>query len=82
MMFDELDWKRAYALTIVYGYFYQIVFWPFAFWFSTILTLRTEVQWPAPPIIPWEQLAAATATLATIGGVQFLRDKNRAEGEK
>lgn len=70
-----LDWKRTYALTVVYGYMYDILFWPFAFWFTTFMTLRTGIQWPAPPLVPWEQLAVATANLAVIGTVQFVRDK-------
>lgn len=73
----NVDWKRTYALTVVYGYMYQIIFWPFAFWGSTILSLRTQVQWPAPPIIPWEQLGVATANLAVIGSIQFLRDRKK-----
>lgn len=69
------DWKRIYALTVVYGYMYQIIFWPMAFWLTTILTLRTDLQWPAPPLLPWEYLLAATANLAVIGSVQMLRDR-------
>lgn len=81
MKWVAANWKLAYAVTVVYGYMYQIIFWPFAFWGSTILTIRSEVQWPAPPILPWEQLAVATANLAVIGGIQFLRDKERAKPE-
>jgi hypothetical protein len=73
----DMDWKRTYALTVVYGYMYDILFWPFAFWASTIITLRTGVQFPAPPLVPWEQLAVATANLAVIGTVQFLQDKRK-----
>ena len=75
-----LDWKRTYALTVVYGYMYDIIFWPFAFWATTILTARTDLQWPAPPLVPWEQLVAATANLAVIGAVQFMRDKVKGDG--
>ena len=71
------DWKRLYAWIVVYGYGYDVIFWPFAFWATTFLTLRTGVQWPAPPLVPWEQLAVATANLAVIGTVQFLQDKGR-----
>ena len=70
-----VDWKRAYALTVVYGYMYDILFWPFAFWATTIGTQVTGVQWPAPPLVPWEQLAVATANLAVIGTIQFVRDR-------
>jgi hypothetical protein len=73
----QLDWKRTYALTVVYGYMYDILFWPFAFWASTIITLRTGIQFPAPPLVPWEQLAVATANLAVIGTVQFFQDKGK-----
>jgi len=75
----RVDWKRAYALTIVYGYMYVILIWPWFFWLTTVLTLWTGKQWPAPPIIPWEQLAVATANLAVIGSVQFMRDRVRPE---
>lgn len=71
----NLDWRRTYALTVVYGYMYQIIVWPYLFWGTTILTLWTGNQWPAPPIIPWEQLVAATANLAVVGTVQLLRDR-------
>jgi len=67
----KVNWKRTYALTVVYGYMYQIIFWPFAFWAMTLLAMEV------PPIIPWEQLAVATANLAVVGGVQFMRDKTR-----
>lgn len=76
-LFHLLDWKRAYAVTVVYGYFYDIVAWPLVFWSTTLLTEVTGRQWPAPPLVPWEQLAVATANLAVIGGVQMLREKNR-----
>ena len=73
--FRHVDWRRTYALTVVYGYMYDVVFWPFAFWITTILTVRTGTQWPAPPLVPWEQLIAATANLAVVGTVQFLRER-------
>ena len=76
------DWKRIYALTVVYGYMYQIIFWPPVFWLTTILTLRTDLQWPAPPILPWEHLLAATANLAVIGGVQMLRDRDAGKSKE
>lgn len=69
------DWKRTYAITVVYGYMYDILFWPMAFWATTIGTQVTGFQWPAPPLVPWEQLAVATANLAVIGTVQLMRDK-------
>ena len=76
-----IDWKQTYALTVVYGYMYDIIFWPFAFWITTMLTLWTDKQWPAPPLVPWEMLLAATANLAVVGGVQLLRDRERTKGE-
>jgi len=75
----QVDWKRTYALTVVYGYMYDILFWPMAFWATTFLTLRTGVQFPAPPLVPWEQLAVATANLAVIGSIQFLTDRNKSQ---
>jgi len=74
-MLRRVDWKRTYALTVVYGYMYDILFWPMAFWATTILTVRFDLQFPAPPLVPWEQLAVATANLAVIGAIQFARDK-------
>lgn len=71
----SVDWKRTYALTVVYGYMYNLIFWPPVFWVTTILTLRTDEQWPAPPLVPWEHLLTATANLAVIGAVQFMREK-------
>ena len=69
------DWKKAYAVIVVYGYGYDIVLWPVLFWGTTIGTAVTGNQWPGPPLVPWEQLAVATANLAVIGGIQFFRDQ-------
>lgn len=77
--FEELDWKKAYAIIVVYGYAYDILFWPFAFWGSTLATVLSGTQWPAPPLVPWEQLAVATANLAVIGAIQLRRDKVAAD---
>lgn len=71
------DWKRGIALVILWAYGYQLVFWPLAFWGTTLLTLFTGMQWPAPPIVPWEQLMTGTTTLATVGGIQAWRDRTR-----
>ena len=70
------DWKRSIALTILAAYAYQLVAWPLLFWLTTLLTMFTGTQWPAPPIVPWEQLLAGTTTLAAVGGIQaWRRDK-------
>jgi hypothetical protein len=79
-MFKSDEWKRIYAWVVVYGYAYDIIFWPYAFWASTIVTSVTGFQMPAPPLVPWEQLAVATANLAVIATVQLMRDKAKAEG--
>jgi hypothetical protein len=71
------DWKRSVAYVILHAYFYQLVFWPLAFWASTIISTFTGILIPAPPIVPWEQLMAGTTTLAAIGGVETWREKNR-----
>jgi hypothetical protein len=63
---------------VVYGYAYDVVLWPLVFWASTLLTAFTGMQWPAPPLVPWEQLAVMTANLAVIGIVQVQRDKVQA----
>jgi hypothetical protein len=75
-LFKGEDWKRVFAWIVVYGYWYNIV-WPWIFWGTTVGTLATGVQWPAPPLVPWEQLVAMTANLAVIGTVQLFKDKRR-----
>ena len=69
------DWKRAVALVILWAYAYQLVAWPLLFWATSLLTLWTSKQWPSPAIVPWEQLLAGTATLATVGGIETWREK-------
>lgn len=71
------NWKQNYAAIVVYGYFYNILFWPMIMWITTIGTLVTDRQWPAPPLVPVEFLMAATANLLVVGGVQIFKDKNR-----
>jgi hypothetical protein len=77
-LFKGDDWKRVFAWIVVYGYAYDVVLWPLVFWASTLLTAFTGMQWPAPPLVPWEQLAVMTANLAVIGIVQVQRDKVQA----
>lgn len=69
------DWQRGIALTILWAYAYALIVWPTLFWLTAILTLRTGVQWPAPPIVPWEQLVSGTLTLASVGGIQAWRER-------
>lgn len=76
-MFASDEWKRVYAWVVVYGYMYDIVVWPVLFWTTTLLTEFTNRQWPGPPLVPWEQLAVATANLAVIGAVQLMRDRQK-----
>lgn len=71
------DWKRGIALVILWAYGYQLVAWPILFWITCLLTMGTGAQWPGPPIVPWEQLAAGTTTLAGVGGIQAWRDNAR-----
>jgi hypothetical protein len=71
----QSNWKRIYALTVTYGYMYDIILWPIIFWLTTIITVFTPWQMPAPPLVPWEQLAVATGNLLVIGAVQFVRDR-------
>ena len=70
------DWKRAIAMVILWAYAYALVVWPALFWLTTILTMLTGTQIPAPPLLPWEQLATGTATLGTVGGIQAWREKS------
>jgi len=74
------NWKRGIALTILAAYSYQLVAWPLVYWITTLLTLATGVQWPAPPIVPWAQLTARTATLAAVGGIENGRKQRGADG--
>ncbi|MDH4053677.1 MAG: hypothetical protein OEU93_19080 [Rubrivivax sp.] len=69
------DWRRGIALVILWAYAYQLVAWPMIFWITTIFTLRSGVQWPAPPVVPWEQLISGTTTLAAVGGIQTWRER-------
>lgn len=73
------DWKRGIALVILWAYAYQLVAWPLVFWATTLLSAFTGLQWPAPPVVPWEQLVAGTTTLAAVGGIQTWRDKTERE---
>lgn len=77
--FKPDDWKRGIALVILWAYAYQLVAWPLLFWLTTLLTMWTGMQWPAPPVVPWEQLAAGTTTLAAVGTIQTWRDKSERE---
>lgn len=73
--FTVADWKKGLAFTVLWAYVYQLTAWPLLFWGTTLITAFTGFQIPAPPIVPWEQLIAGTTTLATVGGLQALRDK-------
>ena len=73
------NWKQNYAAIVVYGYAYDIIAWPLLFWGTTIGTAATGFQWPGPPLVPYEQLLAATANLAVIGGVEIWRESKRKE---
>jgi hypothetical protein len=74
------DWKRGIALVILWAYGYQLVVWPALYWAMAVLTLQTGIQWPAPPIVPWEQLFLGTGTLATVGGIQTWRETRKETG--
>lgn len=73
------DWKRAVALVILWAYAYQLIVWPIWFNAAVLLNAMLGLSIPAPVIVPWEQLATGTATLATVGGIQAWREKS-AEG--
>jgi hypothetical protein len=73
------DWKRSIALVILWAYAYQLVVWPLWFSFATYANAIFGLSLPAPVIVPWEQLMAGTSTLATVGGIQAWRDRNRNE---
>ena len=68
------DWKRSIALVILWAYAYQLVAWPALFWLTTIVS-ALWMPFPAPPIVPWEQLTAGTLTLASIGGIETWRGR-------
>jgi ABC-type nickel/cobalt efflux system permease component RcnA len=75
------NWKRGIAGVILWAYFYQLVAWPLLFWLTTLLTMWTGKQWPAPPVQPWEQLLAGTTLLGTVGGIETWRESRRAAAE-
>lgn len=74
---DPSDWKRAIALVILWAYAYSLVVWPLLFFATLLLSMFTGQQWPAPPLVPWEQLIAGTGTLATVGGIETWREKKQ-----
>jgi hypothetical protein len=79
-VFTPDDWKRSIALVILWAYAYQLVVWPILFYASVIATAH-GLTWPAPVIVPWEQLLAGTTTLATVGGIQAWKETKVAENE-
>jgi hypothetical protein len=76
--FNVEDWKKGLALVILWAYAYQLIGWPL--WFNVITWLNSvySLGLPAPVIVPWEQLATGTATLATVGGLQKWGERNAA----
>ena len=67
--------RAAVQWIVLAAYGYQLAVWPLLFWLTTLLTAWTGAQWPAPVIVPWEQLVAGTATLVSIGGVEAVKAK-------
>ena len=80
-IFTGEDWKLAFAWICVWGYAYDVVIWPLVFWITTLLSTFTRWQWPAPPLVPWEQLAVMTANLAVIGTVQLFKDRQKSKDD-
>ena len=76
------NWRKYVAMVIVLAYTYQLIVWPLAFWLSTLLTTMSGLQWPGPPIVPWEHLLTGTATMATIAGIDVARDTLVPEGRR
>jgi hypothetical protein len=68
------DLHRGTALVILWAYGYQLVLWPMLFYASVIATAH-GLTWPAPVIVPWEQLMAGTTTLAAVSGIAAWKDK-------
>lgn len=76
-LFTPDDWQRSVALVILWAYTYNLVLWPALFWATTLITLYSGVQIPAPPLVPWEHLFTGTTTLGLIGGIATWRENNR-----
>lgn len=72
--FTPDDWKRGVALVILWSYAYQLVAWPPLWWIAAFINTR-GITVPLPPLLPWELLGSGTLTLASIGGIQAVRDK-------
>lgn len=66
---ETTRWRQHVATVIVLAYAYQLVAWPLLFWLSVL------AEWPAPPLLPWEHLAVGTGTLASVLGIDIVRDK-------
>lgn len=79
--FNVEDWKRGLALVILWCYAYQLIVWPILWWAVAIANAYGVVL-PLPPIIPWEQLAAGTGTLAAVGGLQKWGERGTYSGQQ
>lgn len=70
------DWKRTYALVVVYGFTYNMMLWGPLDWAVRLYAYFHEYkEFPLPNMIPWPILAAASANMAVVGAVQFARDR-------
>lgn len=74
--FTVEDWKRGIRVVILWGYGYNIVVWGPLMWLTTLLTLFTGTQIPAPPLLPWEHLATGTMTLVAVAWGEKSETKN------
>jgi len=74
------NWKRGIALIILWAYGYQLAVWGPLSWIVLLIGHFTERDIPVPMIVPWEQLMAGTATLATVGGIETWRERRKADG--
>jgi hypothetical protein len=81
--FDRADWKGAIAWLIFWAYAYALLINPMLVWVCVFLTAFSTKIFGEPIAIPfpsapdWSLLATATTTLATIGGIEAIRDRTK-----
>lgn len=80
---DRGDWKSAIAWLIFWAYAYALLINPALAWICIFLTAFSKQIFGEPVAIPvpaapdWSLLATSTGTLATVGGIEAIRDRTK-----